>query len=86
MKISLNAQVECSDGPIGRSVRAVVNPVSEAITHITVEPKGMAENEHLVPLADIISSTGDTITLKVTKNQFYLYPVFLSHSVKLNLN
>lgn len=79
MEISLNAQVNCSDGPVGKSVRAVVNPVTEAITHITVQPKGMGETEHLVPLEDISESAADSVTLKVTKNQFYLYPTFVSH-------
>ncbi len=79
MELSLNAQVNCSDGPIGKTVRAVINPVTQSVTHITVRPEGMGESEHVVPLEAISDSSPGAITLNVTKNQFYLYPVFLSH-------
>jgi len=79
MEISLNARVLCSDGPIGKSVRAVINPVTETVTHITVRPEGMGESEHVVPIEDISASTADAVTLSVARNQFYLYPLFVSH-------
>lgn len=79
MEISLNAQVYCSDGPVGKTVRAVINPVTKAITHITVRPEGMGESEHVVPVEDIASSTSDSVRLNVTRSQFFLYPVYISH-------
>jgi hypothetical protein len=79
MEISLNARVNCSDGAIGKSMRAVVNPVTETVTHFTVRPDGMGESEHIVPIADISDSSAGTIELNVSKNEFYLYPLFESH-------
>lgn len=79
MQISLNARVNCIDGPIGKSVRIVVNPVTTTITHLTVRPDGLGESEHMVPLEHISESTADELTLDITKNQFYLLPLFESH-------
>ena len=79
MEISLDARVFCSDGPIGKTMRAVINPVTETVTHITVRPDGMGESEHVVPVEDVIDSTSDSLTLNVSKTQFFLYPVFLSY-------
>lgn len=77
MDISLNARVSGTDGPIGKSVRAIINPVTETITHITVQPDGMGETEHMVPLEAISDSSTGEITLNVSKNQFFLYPLFV---------
>lgn len=79
MEISLNAQVSCTDGPIGQSVRVVINPVTATVTHFTVRPKGMGESEHIVPIGDITASSAGDIELSVSKNEFYLYPLFESH-------
>jgi len=79
MEISLNAQVNCNDGPIGKSVRAVLNPVTETITHVTVRPDGMGESEHVVPIETISATSAGSMDLAVSKNQFYLYPVFEEH-------
>jgi uncharacterized protein YrrD len=79
MEFSLNARVYCSDGAIGKTVRAVINPVTKAVTHFTVRPEGMAESEHVVPIEDVSASTSDSVTLSVSKNQFYLYSLFISH-------
>jgi uncharacterized protein YrrD len=79
MEISLNARVNCSDGPIGKSVRVIVNPVTTTVTHFTVRPDGMGESEHVVPITDISTSNEKGIELAVSKNQFYLYPLFESH-------
>jgi hypothetical protein len=79
MELSLNARVFCADGPVGKTVRAIINPITETVTHLTVRPDGMGESEHLVPLEDVNASTSDSVMLDVSKNQFYLYPLFVSH-------
>jgi len=79
LEISLNARVNCSDGPIGKSVRVIVNPVTATVTHFTVRPDGMGESEHIVPIKDIDVSDAAAIKLNVSKNEFYLYPLFESH-------
>ena len=79
MEISLNAKVSCTDGSIGETVRVVVNPVTGAITHVTVRPEGMGESEHLVPVEAIGESSAGAMLLNTSKNQFFLYPVFDSY-------
>jgi sporulation protein YlmC with PRC-barrel domain len=79
MEISLNAKVNSTDGAVGKSVRVVVNPVTGAITHVTVRPEGMGESEHLVPIETITESSADTMRLNISKNQFFLLPTFDSY-------
>jgi sporulation protein YlmC with PRC-barrel domain len=79
MEISLNAKVSCADGLIGETVRVIVNPVTGDITHVTVRPGGMGESEHLVPIVAISESSAGEMVLNVSKNQFFLYPVFDSY-------
>jgi sporulation protein YlmC with PRC-barrel domain len=60
-------------------VRVIVNPVTETTTHFTVRPTGMAESEHVVPFAAISAGSAEFTELNVSRNQFYLYPLFESH-------
>ena len=42
MKIPLNARVQCTDGPGGRVVQVIVNPITRKMTHVVVEEKKAA--------------------------------------------
>ena len=52
--IPLDAQVVCKDGPCGKSVTIIINPVTEALTYIVVED-AISETpvRRLVPVAQI---------------------------------
>jgi sporulation protein YlmC with PRC-barrel domain len=67
----IGADASCTDGPCGRLIRVVVNPVNRTITHLVVGPKhehGQAI-DRLVPV-DLASVTADGILLSRTKAEF----------------
>jgi|GEM_PF-4607064 len=43
--IPINAKVECTDGPVGRSTNVVINPVTRKVTHIAVKGKHLSGND-----------------------------------------
>jgi sporulation protein YlmC with PRC-barrel domain len=67
----IGADASCTDGPCGRLIRVVVNPVNRTITHLVVGPKH--EHGHaidrLVPV-DLAKVTADGILLSRTKAEF----------------
>jgi uncharacterized protein YrrD len=69
MEISIKAAVQCTDGPGGHVERLLVDPGARKITHIVVRESGMRGNEWMVPVGDIVSSTRETVTLKLTQKQ-----------------
>jgi len=67
----IGADASCTDGPCGRLIRVVVNPVNRTITHLVVGPRhehGQAV-DRLVPV-DLASVTADGIVLNRTKAEF----------------
>ncbi len=67
----IGADVSCTDGPCGRLIRVVVNPVNRTITHLVVGPRhehGQAV-DRLVPV-DLASVTADGILLSRTRAEF----------------
>jgi hypothetical protein len=67
----IGADARCTDGPCGRLIRVVVNPVNRTITHLVVGPRhehGQAV-DRLVPV-DLASVTADGIVLSRTKAEF----------------
>ena len=60
MKIPLDARVQCTDGPGGRVVQVIVNPITRKMTHVVVEEKKSPQVERLVPLRSIVE-TGDEL-------------------------
>lgn len=67
----IGADASCTDGPCGRLIRVVVNPVNRTITHLVVGPKhehGQAV-DRLVPV-NLASVTADGILLSRTKAEF----------------
>jgi sporulation protein YlmC with PRC-barrel domain len=67
----IGADASCTDGPCGRLIRVVVNPVNRTITHLVVGPKhehGLAV-DRLVPV-DLAEVTAGDIQLSCTKAEF----------------
>jgi hypothetical protein len=67
----IGADANCTDGPCGRLIRVVVNPVNRTITHLVVGPKH--EHGHavdrLVPV-DLAEVTAEGILLSCTRTDF----------------
>jgi sporulation protein YlmC with PRC-barrel domain len=66
MDISANAEVVCTDGPVGRSTCVILNPVTQQVTHVVVKEKWFPHVERLVPVELVTESTPHQIHLRCT--------------------
>lgn len=64
----IGSEVRASDGECGTVTRVVVNPVSQQLTHLVVQPHHR-DTAHLVPL-ELVQSGGSEIRLGCTKAEF----------------
>jgi sporulation protein YlmC with PRC-barrel domain len=77
MNVPLNATVTCTDGPCGKTTNVVVNPVTHTVTHIVVEDKSLPGNAtRLVPVANVASTSGQSVTLNCAKAEVAKMPPF----------
>lgn len=72
-QITIDAKVNCSDGPCGSVIRVVVDPATRSVTHIVVEPKHRTGLGRLVPL-DLVEVTPDETRLDCTLMEFEQLP------------
>ena len=70
-QFTIGTQVSCSDGPIGKISRVIVDPTVEEVTHLAVEPEHRPDLGRLVPLdlVDFGGAAGE-IRLRCTKEEF----------------
>ena len=79
MEIPLQAQVECTDGFCGISAFALINPVTERVTHLVVR-EDSTRTEYIVPL-DLISETiAGSIQLRCSKAELETMDPFIKMS------
>jgi sporulation protein YlmC with PRC-barrel domain len=69
MKIPLNARVQCVDGPGGRVVQVIVNPIARKMTHVVVEEKDLPSVERLVPMRSIVETGDELIYLDCSRQE-----------------
>ena len=69
MDIALHAEVRCTDGLCGHTTAVVMNPITQEVTHIVVQTKGMLHEQYLVPLELIAGSTTHGIQLRCTLDE-----------------
>lgn len=76
--IPINAQVECTDGPCGKSTQVIVNPVNRKVTHVVVHDKGFPNNPtRLVPTENVAGTTQQQIKLNCAKADVAGMPPFV---------
>jgi sporulation protein YlmC with PRC-barrel domain len=68
---TIGADASCTDGPCGKVIRVVVNPVAEVVTHLVVEPIHREGLGRLVPLdlVEVDAASGD-VTLRCSIDEF----------------
>jgi uncharacterized protein YrrD len=68
--LTIGAHVEASDGRCGSVIRVIVDPSTESLTHLAVQPGHHPERTRLVP-ADLLAGIEDgVIRLTCTAEQF----------------
>jgi len=68
-QFTIGVDAICTDGPCGKVIRVVVDPVARAVTHLVVEPKHREGQGRLVPL-DLVDASGAKVRLACTLEQF----------------
>ena len=58
-RFTIGADVGCTDGPCGRLIRVVVDPIAAVVTHLFVEPRRGHGPARLVPVELVGSAVGE---------------------------
>lgn len=76
MNIPIHAVVHCTDGDFGHTTCLVINPVNNQITHFVANDRRTWGREYLIPVAFIISTTENGITVNCDRNTLTHQPDF----------
>jgi sporulation protein YlmC with PRC-barrel domain len=68
-EFAMGATASCVDGPGGRVSRVIIDPATETVTHLVIEPKHRLGVGRLVPL-DLVDTTAGDISLRCTVAEF----------------
>ncbi len=70
-EIPLDAHVECTDGPCGKSIALIVDRETRRVTHFAVEDESLryAPYQRLVPMDHVAETAPDLIRLKCTRDE-----------------
>ena len=66
---AMGAKASCTDGFCGEVSRMIVDPATETVTHLVIEPKHRQEPGRLVPL-NLVDTTVGEIRLRCTLAEF----------------
>ncbi len=80
MDLSINATIECADGPCGHSMAIILNPVKDQVTHLVVREPGLLGVERMVPVEFVTESTPERICLRCTTDELAAMPPFMTTS------
>ena len=68
-QFAIGAKASCSDGPCGEVRRLIVDPATDTVTHLVIEPRHGRHPGRLVPL-DLVDTTSGEIRLRCTRAEF----------------
>ena len=68
-EFAMGATASCVDGPGGKVSRVIIDPATETVTHLVIEPKHWLGVGRLVPL-DLVDATAGDIRLRCTVEEF----------------
>jgi len=68
-EFAMGATASCVDGPGGKVSRVIIDPATETVTHLVIEPKHRFGVGRLVPL-DLVEITAGDIRLRCTVEEF----------------
>jgi sporulation protein YlmC with PRC-barrel domain len=70
-EFAMGAEASCTDGPGGKVTRVIIDPATETVTHLVIEPKNwLGAAGRLVPLNLVEATTADGIRLRCTVAEF----------------
>jgi sporulation protein YlmC with PRC-barrel domain len=65
----IGADASCTDGPCGKLIRLIVDPETQALTHLVIEPGHRGGPERFVPI-DLVDTAAAEIKLRCTIAEF----------------
>jgi sporulation protein YlmC with PRC-barrel domain len=70
-EIDVDAEVQCADGPCGKSIALIVDRGTRRVTHFAVEDESLpyAPYQRLVPLDQVAEAVPGLIRLKCTRDE-----------------
>ena len=68
-EFAMGATASCADGPGGKVSRLIIDPATETVTHLVIQPKNWQGVGRLVPL-DLVDTTAGDIRLRCTVEEF----------------
>jgi sporulation protein YlmC with PRC-barrel domain len=68
-RFAIGAKASCSDGPCGEVRRMIVDPATDTVTHLVIEPGHGRHPGRLVPL-DLVDTASGEIRLRCTLVEF----------------
>jgi sporulation protein YlmC with PRC-barrel domain len=68
-EFSIGADASCSDGPCGKLTRLIVDPGTQAVTHLVIGPKHRGDRGRFVPIG-LVDDTAGEIKIRLTKAEF----------------
>ena len=68
-EFAMGATASCVDGPGGKVSRVIIDPATETVTHLVIQPKHRLGVGRLVPL-DLVDTTAGGIRLRCTVEEF----------------
>ena len=69
IEFAMGATASCADGPGGKVSRVIIDPATETVTHLVIEPKHRLGVGRLVPL-DLVDTGAGDIRLRCTVEEF----------------
>jgi sporulation protein YlmC with PRC-barrel domain len=68
-QFTIGTDASCTDGHVGQLSRLIVEPGTQAVTHLVIEPRHRPGRGRIVPI-DLAEATAGEIKLRCTKAEF----------------
>lgn len=84
-EISVNARVECLDGPCGQVITVIVDRQTRSVTHLVLEDETLPYKpyQRMVPLDQVAEVTREVVRLRCTRNDVTRMQHFIeTHYIK----
>ncbi len=83
MDISIQAAVQCVDGPQGHVECIIVDPTTQKITHIVVREGGLLGEAVMIPIEVVTESSPSTLHVRLTIKQLQGMQVYVEENYVL---
>lgn len=84
-EISVNAKVECVDGPCGQVITLIVDRETRRVTYLVIEDETLPWKpyQRMVPIEQLARATGDPVHLRCTRDDVaQMEPFIQTHYIK----